>query len=95
MLIRIVRMTFDPDRVEEFREIFEESKDRIRAREGCLHLELWRDLHQANIFVTHSHWESEDALNAYRSSELFRTTWKNTKALFSDRALVFSVDRVT
>ncbi len=91
MLIRIVRMTFDPDKVDEFREIFEESKEKIRARPGCQHLELWRDLHQANVFVTHSHWDSEDALNAYRESELFRATWKKTKALFSDRALAFSV----
>ena len=91
MLIRIVRMTFEPDKVEEFQKIFEESKDKIRARPGCQHLELWRDLHQPHIFVTHSHWDSEDALNAYRESELFRTTWKKTKALFSDRALAFSV----
>ncbi len=52
MLIRIVRMTFAPDKVEDFRNIFEESKDKIRAREGCLHLELWRDWHQDNVFVT-------------------------------------------
>lgn len=84
-------MTFDPEKVEEFNHIFEESKDKIRAREGCLHLELWRDWHQDNVFVTHSHWESEEALNAYRGSELFRITWKKTKALFSDKALAFSV----
>ena len=91
MLIRIVRMTFDPDKVEDFQKIFEESREKIRAREGCLHLELWRDLDQTNVFVTHSHWKSEEDLNAYRASEFFRTTWKKTKALFSDRALAFSV----
>lgn len=80
MLIRIVRMTFDPEKVEEFNHIFEESKDKIRAREGCLHLELWRDWHQDNVFVTHSHWESEEALNAYRGSELFRITWKKNQS---------------
>lgn len=94
MLIRIVRMTFDPAKVEEFKYIFEESKDEIRARAGCRHLELWRDLHQDNVFITHSHWDSEAALNAYRDSELFRITWQKTKALFADRALAFSADRV-
>jgi len=94
MLIRIVRMTFHPDKVEEFRTIFEESKHKIKAREGCLHLELWQDTQQPNIFVTHSHWTSEEALNAYRDSELFRTTWKKTKALFADRAQAFSVTSV-
>lgn len=94
MLIRIVRMTFQPDRVEEFRKIFEESKDKIRAREGCRQLEVWQDLHQPNVFITHSHWDSEAALNAYRDSELFRTTWQKTKALFADRALAFSAKSV-
>jgi quinol monooxygenase YgiN len=94
MLIRIVRMTFQPDKTEEFRQIFEESKHLIRAREGCLYLELWQDIQQPHVFVTHSHWTSEEALNAYRDSELFRTTWQKTKALFADRAQAFSVTSV-
>ncbi len=94
MLIRLVRMTFQSDKTEEFKTIFEESKHLIRAREGCLHLELWQDLHQPHVFVTHSHWTSEEALNAYRDSDLFASTWKKTKALFADRAQAFSVKSV-
>lgn len=91
MLIRIVRMTFQPDKVEEFRAIFIESKEKIRAREGCEYLELWQDIHQPEVFMTHSHWQTEEDLNAYRHSELFKTTWAKTKALFADKPQVFSV----
>ncbi|TDB64231.1 antibiotic biosynthesis monooxygenase [Arundinibacter roseus] len=94
MLIRIVRMTFQPEKMEEFQRIFEASKEQIRNQEGCLHLELWQDIHQRNVFVTHSHWQSEEHLNAYRNSELFRTTWQKTKVLFTEKPLVFSAEKV-
>ncbi|AFK03267.1 Antibiotic biosynthesis monooxygenase [Emticicia oligotrophica DSM 17448] len=95
MLIRYVRMTFQEDKTEEFQEIFNSSKDKIRAMAGCSHLELLRDINQPNIFMTHSHWESEKALNNYRDSELFRSTWAKTKILFADKPLAFSVESIT
>jgi len=55
-------------------------------------LELWRDANTPNIFFTYSFWNSEDDLNAYRHSELFRKTWKETKALFSDKPEAWSVE---
>lgn len=94
MIIRIVRMTFDPAKTELFLDIFNQSKNQIRMMPGCLHLELWQDLHQSNVYVTHSHWESEEALNAYRDSELFRKVWKDTKAMFCEKPLAFSVLKV-
>jgi heme-degrading monooxygenase HmoA len=94
MLIRIVRMTFQEDRVEEFLEIFNRSKHLIRSFEGCQHLELWRDKNAKNMMLTHSYWLSEEHLNAYRDSTLFKTTWAATKVLFSDKPVVFSSECV-
>lgn len=94
MIIRIVRMTFIPEKTEAFLDIFNQSKSRILNMEGCLHLELWQDLHQSNVFITHSHWESEMALNNYRESEFFREIWKETKTLFTEKPMAFSVERV-
>ena len=94
MIIRIVRMTFIPEKTEVFLDIFEQSKSEILGMEGCLHLELWRDLHEQNVYVTHSHWESEEALNDYRKSEFFEKVWKRTKILFTEKATAFSVERV-
>ncbi|MCB2377815.1 antibiotic biosynthesis monooxygenase [Hymenobacter sp. BT635] len=91
MLIRIVRMTFAPERVPEFLEIFRSSEDKIRQMPGCQHLELWQDADAPSVYCTHSHWESAEALNAYRGSGLFGQVWPATKALFAAPVLAFSV----
>ncbi len=96
-LIRIVRLSFLPEKVEEFLNIFNNSKNKIRNFENCLHLELLQDADTPNIFMTYSHWKDEDALNVYRNSELFNTTWAKTKILFAEKPLAFSsksVDKV-
>lgn len=95
MLIRYVRMTFQEDKVENFLKVFDESKEKIRAMQGCRYLELMRDVNQPTVFMTHSHWLSEDDLNNYRDSELFKSTWAKTKPLFADKPLAFSVKSVS
>ncbi|EAZ80306.1 putative quinol monooxygenase [Algoriphagus machipongonensis] len=90
MIIRIVRMAFQPEKVEDFLQNFELHKKSIRNFPGCQHLELWQDPNQKNIFLTHSQWESEAHLNQYRDSELFKSVWKFTKALFQDKPMAFS-----
>jgi quinol monooxygenase YgiN len=85
MLIRLVRMTFAPEAVDTFLERFDETAPQIRGFPGCRHLELWRDADAPAVFTTHSHWESEEALEQYRHSDLFQTTWNDVKPLFDDR----------
>ena len=92
-LIRIVRMTFQADKIDAFRQNFDENKQHIRAFAGCQHLELWQDLHTPHIFCTYSIWESEEALNHYRNSPLFARVWATTKAWFSDKPQAFSVQK--
>lgn len=94
MLIRYVRMTFQEDKVEEFLKIFESSREQIRAMNGCRYLELMRDINQPAVFMTHSHWLSEDDLNNYRDSELFKSTWAQTKPLFANKPMAFSMESV-
>jgi len=90
MLIRIVRMTFKEGSREAFLQNFDQNKAFIRNFPGCQYLELWEDEQDKNIFLTYSHWESEEALNQYRDSELFKTVWTFTKALFAARPVAFS-----
>ncbi len=90
MLIRIVRMTFRPEALEAFMEIFDASSPKIRAFPGCAYLELWQDQHYPNILTTHSHWTGPDALERYRQSDLFKQTWAKTKPLFAAPPLAFS-----
>lgn len=95
MIVRIVQMTFKPDRVTDFQALFEERKERIRAFEGCEHLELWQDAHNEHIFFTYSHWRSEQHLDHYRFSAFFKDTWARTKALFEEKPQAWSVHRKT
>jgi len=84
MLLRTVRMTFRPDRLDEFLDgVFRPSAPHIRAFPGCRHLALWRDARFPNVLTTFSHWESPEALERYRTSELFRSTWARTTPLFA------------
>lgn len=83
MITRIVQLTFQEHLVDEFLETFEKNAPKIRAMKGCHNVDLVQDKYRPYVFFTISKWESEDALNAYRSSDLFRSTWKITKSLFS------------
>ena len=93
MLVRIVKMTFQEDKVATFLDIFQESQFKIRAFEGCQHLELLQDVSQKHIFYTYSHWQSEAHLEQYRHSELFTEVWARTKALFAQKAQASSMYR--
>lgn len=94
MLTRVVRMTFQEDKVKAFLENFNQNKEKIRNFPGCRHLELWQDENFKNIFMTYSFWDSEEALNQYRDSELFKSVWSYTKTLFADKPTAFSAKKI-
>jgi len=92
MIKRVVKLTFQEDKIPDFLQIFEESKTAIRAFEGCEYLELWQAKSPSNVLFTYSYWTSEDALNNYRHSDFFKATWTKTKALFADRPAAWSIE---
>ncbi|WP_162052674.1 putative quinol monooxygenase [Pontibacter pamirensis] len=91
MITRIVRMTFTPEKTEEFLEIFRSSKEEIRGFEGCKHVELLQDVNTPNVYSTYSLWDSEGHLNEYRNSELFGQVWPKTKKLFAAKPQAWSL----
>ncbi len=93
-MIRIVKLTFQEDKVAEFRAIFEGSKDKIRNFPGCNRLELLHDINDSNVFMTYSYWNSEKDLNNYRNSDLFKGVWAKTKLLFNDKPQTWSVEQI-
>ena len=93
MFVRIVKMSFQEDKVEAFLNNFNENKLAIRSFEGCKLLELYRDKTNSNIFFTYSYWDDESDLENYRHSELFKNVWANTKALFNAKPEAWSVDK--
>ncbi len=92
MIHRIVKMHFQPDKIEEFLGIFNESAHLINQAPGCLSLVLLRDIYHQNTFFTFSVWENEQALNAYRESPLFNNTWEKTKKLFAGKPDAWSTE---
>lgn len=94
MLVRIVKMSFEPSKIEEFLSNFETVKHEIRNFEGCNFLELYRDQNTSNIFFTYSYWNSENDLNNYRHSKLFNSVWAKTKPLFNGKPEAWSVNKI-
>jgi quinol monooxygenase YgiN len=90
-IIRIVRMHFTEAGVDEFLNIFEQNREKIRSFPGCTHLDLLRDAEEPNTFATLSHWDSQQSLDAYRRSELFASVWGRVKTLMSERTQAFSL----
>ena len=85
MIKRIVKMSFELEKVEKFKSIYELNRHKIKGFEGCLHVELLQDHSSPSIFFTYSNWESENHLNNYRDSIVFKTVWASTKVLFNQK----------
>lgn len=91
MLKRIVRMEFQPEKVQDFLQLFSEVQDKIAAQEGCAHVELCKDATLDHVYYTYSLWDEEADLERYRHSELFKSVWSRTKALFGGKPQAFSL----
>jgi heme-degrading monooxygenase HmoA len=94
MFVRIVKMSFQEDKISNFLENFEVIKEKIRNVPGNRLLELYQDKNEKCIFFTYSYWESEQDLENYRNSELFFDTWTDTKKLFNNKPEAWSVDKL-
>ncbi|RSK40345.1 putative quinol monooxygenase [Mangrovimonas spongiae] len=94
MFVRIVKMGFQPEKINEFLANFEANKEHIRSFDGCEFLELYRDKNNPNIFFTYSYWNHEDDLERYRQSSLFKSVWAKTKPLFNTKPEAWSVNKL-
>ncbi|MBC8048249.1 MAG: antibiotic biosynthesis monooxygenase [Fimbriimonadaceae bacterium] len=94
MIVRIVKMTFQKERIQEFVEVFASAQHKIASFDGCNGVELMRDTFHTNIFFTISLWNDLDALEQYRNSELFNITWAKTKILFAGKPEAWSVEKI-
>ncbi len=94
MIVRIVKLTFHEKHIATFLEVFEESKARIRASEGCKLVELYQDETNTAMFFTYSYWDDATDLENYRNSEFFKSVWAKTKVLFSEKPEAWSVNKL-
>jgi heme-degrading monooxygenase HmoA len=95
MIVRLVKMEFKKECIEDFKALFEEKKEHIRSFPGCQYLELLQGTEaKNNIFTTYSYWESLEDLNNYRYSDLFKETWLATKKMFSKKPEAISFNKL-
>lgn len=87
-------MHFKPENIIDFLVIFKTAYPKITAMPGCEGLQLLQDKNIPGILFTYSHWKNEESLEYYRNSELFVETWRNTKALFDQKAEAWSVEEI-
>ncbi len=86
MITRIVKLTIIPEHGPAFKEIFYNSRKFIQAFDGCISVELMKNTNQNNVYFTLSCWRTEEDLNLYRESFLFKHTWSKVKPLFAEKA---------
>ena len=91
MLLRIVRMDFEPEKVDDFVSFFHTIKEQIVNSPGCNHVELCKDSKLAHVYYTFSKWDDEESLEAYRESALFEDVWAKTKVMFGGKPLAYSL----
>ena len=94
MIVRIVKMSFKDNEIENFLKVFQKQKEFISSFEGCTHLELLRDKNNTNTFFTYSHWKDESYLELYRKSDFFKNIWSNVKKMFNDKPLAWSLQSI-
>jgi heme-degrading monooxygenase HmoA len=94
MFVRIVKMSFQEDKISNFLDNFEVIKEKIRNAPGNRLLELYQDKTDNCIFFTYSYWETEQDLENYRNSELFFEIWTDTKKLFNNKPEAWSVEKL-
>lgn len=93
MIIRLVKLTLQKDKIDDFLVHFGQFKEAIRAAEGCQHLEVYQDKQHPEIFFTYSYWKDESFLEAYRHSTTFGQVWPYAKSLFAAPAEAWTVER--
>ena len=92
MLVRIVKMEFQPENVDAFLRFFDQVKSDIATFPGCYGMKLLVNKENSSIIFTYSHWENQDALNKYRKSELFGSVWPIVKPWFHSKPEAWSLD---
>ncbi len=87
-------MTVNPSKIEEFIQFIEPTMQKIQQFKGCEHLEFLKDKNEKNIFFSYSMWESEDSLENYRKSKLFKEFWATVKQWFVKDTQAWTVDNI-
>ena len=91
MLVRIVKLQFKEEKINDFLMHFETVKWEVASFTGCKGMKLLQDIKNPCIIMTYSIWDNEEALVNYKKSELFESIWPNIKVWFDAKAEAWSL----
>lgn len=91
MIVRVVKMQFNINFIEEFKTIFNTVKPLIASFDGCSEVKLLQHETEPTIFFTISKWQNAEVLEIYRKSDLFTETWAKVKPNFTSKAEAWSL----
>lgn len=91
MLIRIVKLHFKEDKINDFLILFDTIKLEVSNFPGCNGMKLLQDIKNPNIVITYSSWVHKQALEEYRTSQLFNTIWPTIKVWFKVKPEAWSL----
>lgn len=94
-MTRLVKLEIVEGYEEYFVEVYMNVFSEILKSPGCNTVKLVRDIHSKHIFFTVSEWDTEEDLNNYRASSLFREIWAKLKPHFANKAEVWSVEELS
>jgi quinol monooxygenase YgiN len=92
MMIRIVKLHFQDDKIDQFLAFFDTIKEKVNEFPGCLGMKLLHDINNPSIVMTYSHWNEAQDLENYRTSETFGTIWPTIKPWFAEKPEAWSVE---
>lgn len=90
-LVRIVRLSFKEEHLDDFLQFYSRVQSQIAAFEGCLEVQAFRDNEQPNVIYTISRWADAACLENYRQSDLFRDIWARVSPWFDEKPQAFSL----
>lgn len=91
-MIRIVKLTFKPEHIQDFYDFIAPYRAKINAVDGCQGVQILQDIANPNLIFTYSNWDREESLDTYRQSELFQHVWTTVKQWFGDKPEAWSMD---
>ena len=95
MITRLVKLSLHPGKAAEFEALFYQSQPLIENFEGCQKTNLFKVAGTEAQYFTISYWSSEQELENYRRSELFKNVWSKVKPLFSEKAAAWTLNGVS
>lgn len=94
MITRLVKLSLQSDKAKEFETIFYQTQSLIESFEGCQKTNLLKVEGTQSQYFTISYWQTEQDLENYRASTLFKSVWAKVKPLFSEKAEAYTLNGV-